>query len=402
MRSPVACEKGSTLHRDLVPIKRALLSVSDKHGLIELASALAKRGVVMLASGGTKAQIANAGLPVIEVADYTGQPEILGGRVKTLHPKLHAGILARDDFPEDSTAIAQIGAEPIDLVVVNLYPFEQTIAKPNVSFEDAVEQIDIGGPSLARAAAKNHARVAVLSDPSQYKAFIEKFGLHGGVSLAARRELAAHVFLLMSRYESAIARYFETAVLSGPNSEQSDGPFRPKLELSLDLKTVLRYGENPHQKAALYIDPSEDGEILATATMLHGKELSYNNLLDLDNALRLVRSFSEPAAAILKHNNPCGMGTAETLDEAFELAYEGDPVMRLWRNRRAEQTARRGDRRSALHSWPVHRGNHRSFVYARRLREADDHTHLEKKRAFARARRPDRSWFPKAQGLGSS
>ncbi len=304
---------------EIVPIRRALLSVSDKRALVDLARALAERGVHLLASGGTRTALAEAGLDVTEVSSHTGQPEILGGRVKTLHPKLHGGILARRDVPEDLLALDRQGIDPIDLVVVNLYPFEATIAKPGVSFEEAVENIDIGGPSLIRGAAKNHAHVAVLTSPDQYPSLIEQIRETGGTTLAFRRLLALASFEHSARYDRAIADYLA-------KSESGSEVFPPVFSQPFELKSVLRYGENPHQRAAFYVEPGPTGPGLATAKILHGKELSYNNLLDLDSALRLIRLFDQPAATILKHNNPCGAAEADSLAEAFELAYEGDPV----------------------------------------------------------------------------
>jgi phosphoribosylaminoimidazolecarboxamide formyltransferase/IMP cyclohydrolase len=306
---------------DVVSVRRALLSVSDKTGLVELARALVARGVALLASGGTYKALADAHLAVTEVSAYTGQPEILGGRVKTLHPKLHGGILARRDVPGDLAALAAQGIEPIDLVVVNLYPFEQTVAKHDVSFEEAVENIDIGGPSLLRGAAKNHAHVAVLTAPDQYEEFLTELESRGGTTLAFRKRLAAAVFERTARYDRAISDY-----MAETTSEDRSSPFRPAFAPLFELRQTLRYGENPHQRAALYVEPSPLGPNLATARIRHGKELSYNNLLDLDSALRLIRQFADPAACLLKHNNPCGAAVAQTLDEAFELAYEGDPV----------------------------------------------------------------------------
>ena len=309
---------------EVVPVRRALFSVSDKRGLLDLARVLAARGVQLLASGGTRAALAEAGLAVLEVADYTGQPEILGGRLKTLHPKLHGGILARRDVPEDLAALAAQGIEPIDLVVVNLYPFEATVARAGVSFEEAVENIDIGGPSLIRGAAKNHAHVAVVVDPDQYPALIDQLSTLGGTTLEFRRSLAATVFARSAQYEKAISEYFERG--NSVPSTAGECAFPPTFHAQFQRRSILRYGENPHQRAAFYVQPGEPGPNLATARILHGKELSYNNLLDLDSALRLVRLFTEPCACILKHNNPCGAAVAATADEAFELAYEGDPV----------------------------------------------------------------------------
>jgi phosphoribosylaminoimidazolecarboxamide formyltransferase/IMP cyclohydrolase len=305
------------------PIRRALLSVSDKRDLVELAQALAAAGVHLLASGGTRAALAAAGLNVTEVADYTGQAEILGGRVKTLHPKVHGAILARRNLPADLETLATHGIDLIDLVVVNLYPFESTIADPSATVDDAIENIDIGGPSLIRAAAKNHEHVAVLTDPSQYESFLEEFRTTGGTSGETRRRLAREAFKLTGRYDSAIALYLERLDRGG---DETQTLFPAELKLSFSLRQALRYGENPHQQAAFYVDPAAEGTSLATASVLHGKELSYNNLLDLDSALRLIRLFDEPAACILKHNNPCGASVAADTRAAFERAYEGDPV----------------------------------------------------------------------------
>jgi len=306
--------------QDLVPIRRALMSVSDKRGLVDLARALAERGVHLLASGGTRSALAEAGLEVTEVSDYTGQPEILGGRVKTLHPKLHAGILARRDVPGDLEALAAQGFGPIDLVVVNLYPFRETVAHADVTFEEAVENIDIGGPGLIRGAAKNHAHVAVLTAPEQYHLLLAQLRVHDGTDAIFRRAMAHAAFEHTADYDAAIAGYLSAQL------DLWEGPFPPAFHLGYRRKSVLRYGENPHQQAAFYEEPGATGPNLATAGILHGKELSYNNLLDLDSALRLIRLFAEPAACILKHNNPCGAAVAAAPAEAFELAYEGDPV----------------------------------------------------------------------------
>ncbi len=307
----------------VVPIRRALFSVYDKRGLPELAQALARAGVELLASGGTQAALVAGGLAVTEVAEYTGSPEILGGRVKTLHPKIHAGILARRDVALDVETLARQGISPIDLVVVNLYPFEATVARPGATFADAVENIDIGGPSLIRGAAKNHSHVAVLTNPDDYGRFIASLREAGGTTLDERRRLALAAFRHTAAYDRAIADYFERFA-GVPSLEPVSFP--EVLELEFQLRQPLRYGENPHQQAAFYVDPGARGPNLATATLLHGKELSYNNLLDLDSALRLVRAFASPAACILKHNNPCGAAIANELSVAFERAYEGDPT----------------------------------------------------------------------------
>ncbi|QEH33634.1 Bifunctional purine biosynthesis protein PurH [Aquisphaera giovannonii] len=306
----------------LVAIRRAILSVSDKAGLVELARALSSRGVVLLASGGTHSAIAGAGLPVTEVADYTGQAEILGGRVKTLHPRIHGGILARRNVEEDLSVLAAQGIEPIDLVVVNLYPFAATIARPQTTFEEAVENIDIGGPSLIRGAAKNHDHVAVLTSPLQYERFLGEYLTAGGTTLATRRRLALEAYRSTGQYDEAIADYLEGAFAD----DKPAGDLPSGLAVRFPLKLALRYGENPHQRAGFYADSSATGPNLATASVRHGKELSYNNLLDLDSALKLIRMFDEPAACVLKHNNPCGAAVGQDLESAFERAYEGDPV----------------------------------------------------------------------------
>ncbi|QDV33386.1 bifunctional phosphoribosylaminoimidazolecarboxamide formyltransferase/IMP cyclohydrolase [Tautonia plasticadhaerens] len=310
----------------IVPIRRALLSVSDKGGLVDLARALADRGVSLLASGGTRSALLDAGLPAEEVSDYTGSPEILGGRVKTLHPRVHAGILARRDVPEDLEVLEAQGITPIDLVVVNLYPFEQTVARPGVTPAEAIEKIDVGGPTLIRAAAKNHAHLTVLTDPGQYPEFLRHLDRHdGGTSLEFRRGKALEAFRKTGDYDRAIASYLLGPGLD-PESAGQASEFPAELTLGFELRTTLRYGENPHQRAAFYDEPGSVGPDLGTATIRHGKELSYNNILDLDSALRLIRNFGGPAACVLKHNNPCGAAIGATLAEAFERAYDGDPV----------------------------------------------------------------------------
>ncbi len=309
---------------DVVPIRRALLSVHDKQGLLDLAHALAAGGVELLASGGSRQAIAAAGLAVREVADYTGQPEVLGGRVKTLHPKIHAGILARRHVPADLETLTESGFPLIDLVVVNLYPFEATIARSGATLAEAIENIDIGGPSLIRGAAKNHASVAVMTRPDQYPAFIAGFQTTGGSTLAERRALALAAFTATAAYDRAISAYLARA-FTAPDAAAT-ARFPARLDLQFALRQPLRYGENPQQDAAFYVETAPGGPNLATAVLRHGKELSYNNLLDLDSALKLVRQFALPAACILKHNNPCGAAVADDLATAFERAYEGDPL----------------------------------------------------------------------------
>ena len=295
----------------------ALLSVSNKKGLVELAQELSQLGWEMLASGGTAAAARSAGLDVQEIADYTGSPEVLGGRVKTLHPAVHGGILARVTA-SDQSDLERLRARLIDLVVVNLYPFQETVSKAGVSLEDAIENIDIGGVALIRAAAKNHARVAIVTDPSDYEMVMAELRANGQVSAAARRQLAVKAFQHTARYDTAIAAYLASAL--GQKSEAGE----PPAWLALYPSTELRYGENPHQKAILFnLDP-QSGPL--GGTILQGKALSYNNLLDLDAAWRAALSFDRPSVAIVKHLSPCGIATAASVTAAFELALASDPV----------------------------------------------------------------------------
>jgi phosphoribosylaminoimidazolecarboxamide formyltransferase/IMP cyclohydrolase len=301
---------------DRIPLRRALLSVSDKSGLVELAQALAGAGVELVSTGGTAQLLTQHGLPVREVSEYTGFPEMMHGRVKTLHPKVFGGILCRRDHDDDVRACREHGIDLFDLVVVNLYPFEETIARAGVTWEQAIEQIDIGGPSLVRAAAKNHAFTAVATDPAQYPLVVTALA-EGGTTLALRQKLAAAAFAHTAAYDALIARWF---------AEQTAAElFPPRWVVALRRKAVLRYGENPHQQAAVYRDVLAGGPSLVEARQLHGKELSYNNLLDLDSALAIVRGFAEPAATVVKHNNPCGAAIAATLAQAAEQALAGDP-----------------------------------------------------------------------------
>jgi phosphoribosylaminoimidazolecarboxamide formyltransferase/IMP cyclohydrolase len=312
-------------------IKRALISVSDKTGLAEFTAGLAAAGVEILASGGTRRFLEVAGIPVREVAAYTGFPEMMDGRLKTLHPKIHGGILCRRDRPEDMKAAAEHGILPIDLVVVNLYPFAETVAKEGVSIEEAIEQIDIGGPTLIRAAAKNHAFVTVACQPSQFEHILEQIHAFGATTHDLRRELAGAAFHHTWQYDLAIADYLTIGITTS-NAERiesqasviSDWPTNISVELL--KKQPLRYGENPHQAAALYADPGAIAGSLVRAQQLHGKELSYNNLLDLDNALAVACSLPRPGVAVLKHNNPCGAATAPSLGDAMRRAWDGDPL----------------------------------------------------------------------------
>jgi phosphoribosylaminoimidazolecarboxamide formyltransferase/IMP cyclohydrolase len=301
---------------DRIPIRRALISVSDKSGLAELAHELAAAGVEILSTGGTGKSLADQGIKVRDVAAYTAFPEMMHGRVKTLHPKIFGGILCRRDHPEDIQSAGEYGIELIDLVVVNLYPFEQTIARQGVTSAEAIENIDIGGPSLVRAAAKNHAFTAIATEPGQYPTIIAALR-EGGTTLALRQKLAAAAFSHTAGYDAAISMWFGNQI--------DPGFFPPTMHVALKRQNELRYGENPHQRGAVYVAPSCSGASVLTARQLNGKELSYNNLLDLDSALTVVRSFKEAAATVIKHNNPCGAATAATLAEAATKALAGDP-----------------------------------------------------------------------------
>jgi phosphoribosylaminoimidazolecarboxamide formyltransferase/IMP cyclohydrolase len=293
-----------------MPITRALLSVSDKTGLVELAKGLHQRGVELLSTGGTAKVLREAGLPVIDVAEYTGAPELFEGRLKTLHPKVHGGLLHCRDSPEHLQQAQQHDIPPIDLVVVNLYPFEQTVAKPGVTLEEAIENIDIGGPSMLRSAAKNYRSVTVVVDSADYPRVLEEMEEHDGdTTLSLREELAVKVFLRTSHYDGAITNFL------GACKEGT----RCTFALSLPLDRELRYGDNPHQKAALY------GDFSACFTQLQGKELSYTNILDIEAAADLILDFVRPTVAILKHTNPCGVGQDDDdLRVAWQKAFETD------------------------------------------------------------------------------
>lgn len=304
-------------------IERAILSVSDKTGLVEFARELAAAGVELFASGGTRRHLEEAGIPVREVASYTGFPEMMDGRLKTLHPKIHGGILARRDRPDDMTSLAAEGIVPFELVVVNLYPFAATIARKGVTVEEAIEQIDIGGPTLVRGAAKNHAFVTIACEPAQYGRILEEFRAGRATTPALRRELAGAAYAHTGRYDTAIGAYFARL---RTESQAESNEFPDELRVTLRREAALRYGENPHQAAAVYASPDATPGSLVRAQQLHGKELSYNNLLDLDSALAIARSLPAPGVAVLKHNNPCGAATAATLAQATERAWNGDPV----------------------------------------------------------------------------
>jgi len=303
---------------DTRPVKRALMSVSDKTGVVELGQALVNAGVEILSTGGTAKLLADNKLPVTEVSEHTGFPEMMDGRVKTLHPKIHGGILGRRGIDDDVMQANDIA--PIDLVVVNLYPFEATIAKPDCSLEDAIENIDIGGPTMVRATAKNHAFVTIVVDPTDYVRVIDEVKA-GGICQATRFDLAVKAFEHTSNYDGAIANYLGTI-----NADGSQSNFPRTINMQFDKVQEMRYGENPHQQAAFYKETNPAEVSVASATQIQGKELSYNNVADTDAALECVKSFSEPACVIVKHANPCGVAIADNAMSAYESAYKTDPT----------------------------------------------------------------------------
>jgi len=301
----------------MAKIQRALISVSDKDGLVPFAKVLGEAGVEILSTGGTARVMREAGLEVIDVSDYTGFPEMMDGRVKTLHPKVHGGLLHLRGNAEHEAACAEHGISPIDLVVVNLYPFEATVAKPDVTLEDAIENIDIGGPSMLRSAAKNHESVTVITDPTDYEVVAEQIRSDGKTTLELRRTLAAKVYTRTAEYDAAIAGHLQTA-FSGESETSDELP--KELIVRAPLAQTLRYGENPHQRAGLY------GKFDEYFEQLHGKALSYNNILDATAAANLISEFTEdtPTLAILKHTNPCGVGQGANLLEAWDNAFATD------------------------------------------------------------------------------
>lgn len=305
------------------PISRALISVSDKSGLLEFAKGLVDAGVEIYSTGGTRKHLEDAGLKVCDVATYTGFPEMLEGRVKTLHPKVHGGILCRHDREDDRQALAAAGIVTFELVVVNLYPFEETIAREGVTDEESVENIDIGGPSMVRAAAKNHPFVTVVTSASQYNDVLTSIKAGGSTTYELRRQLAGEAFEHTARYDRAIANYFAQ---SASDTQSTDDDLPSSISMQLERRAVLRYGENPHQRAALYAEVGAASAGLIDAKQLNGKELSYNNLLDLESALAIVRGLGSPAVSVIKHNNPCGAATASTLSDAAARAMQGDPL----------------------------------------------------------------------------
>ncbi|MGH8149085.1 MAG: bifunctional phosphoribosylaminoimidazolecarboxamide formyltransferase/IMP cyclohydrolase [Steroidobacteraceae bacterium] len=301
-----------------IPVRRALLSATDKSGLVDLARALAARGIEIVSTGGTARLLADAGLPVRDVASYTGFPEIMDGRLKTLHPRIHGGLLGRRGTDEATMALH--GIEPIDLLVVNLYPFAETVARPDCRYAEAIEQIDVGGPAMIRAAAKNHAFVAVAVDPADYALLVEELRAHGGATTAATRgRLAGKAFAHTALYDTMVASFLE-GQHSAPGAERFPGT----LPLVWQKVQDLRYGENPHQRAAFYREPSLRGVSVATARALQGKDLSFNNISDADTAVECVRGFAEPACVVVKHANPCGAAVANSALDAYEAAHRTD------------------------------------------------------------------------------
>ena len=310
------------MQNDQIRIRRALISVSDKSGVVDFAKALAARGVELLSTGGTAKLLASAGLPVIEVGDYTGFPEMMDGRVKTLHPKIHGGILARRDVPEHMDAMKQHGIPPIDMVVVNLYPFAQTVAAPGCTMEDAIENIDIGGPAMVRAAAKNHAFVAIVTDPADYAELAARLAGSGGkLGFAERYALAAKAFSHTAEYDGMISSWLTARSEKGAARE-----FPDRMNLQFRLAQTLRYGENPHQSAAFYVERGAARGTLARFRQSQGKELSYNNIADADAAWECCRTFDVPVCVIVKHANPCGVAIAQSPLEAYRRAFLTDPT----------------------------------------------------------------------------
>ena len=304
-----------------IAIRRALISVSDKTGIVDFAKALSERGVTILSTGGTAGLLADSGVDVVEVSDYTGFPEMMDGRVKTLHPRIHGGLLGRRGI--DDEVMAEHGIEPIDLLVVNLYPFEQTIARPGTDLATAIENIDIGGPTMLRAAAKNYPGVAVVTDSGDYGRVLAEMDAHdGALSEATRYDLAVSVFEHTARYDGAIANYLGRTALDGSQEE-----FPRTFNIQVRRAQGMRYGENPHQQAAFYVEPQQAEASVSTARQLQGKELSYNNMADTDAALECVKSFNDgPACVIVKHANPCGVAVADSLIAAYDRAYSTDPT----------------------------------------------------------------------------
>lgn len=302
----------------MLQVKRALISVSDKEGVVDFAKELKAMGVEIISTGGTKKAFKDAGLDVMDISDITGFPEMLDGRVKTLHPKVHGGLLALRDNKEHMETIAKHGIKPIDMVVINLYPFKQVIKKPGIAIEEVIENIDIGGPSMIRSAAKNAQSVAVLTDKADYKKVLDEMK-SGGIKPETLNYLRVKAYKTTADYDVYISNYLETRILG------LDG-ISDRVLISADKKQEMRYGENPHQKAAFYVFPDFPETGPGNAEQLHGKELSFNNIYDMDAALNIVKAFSDPAAVIIKHANPCGVAINPDITEAYVKAYEADPL----------------------------------------------------------------------------
>jgi phosphoribosylaminoimidazolecarboxamide formyltransferase/IMP cyclohydrolase len=303
----------------LTPVRRALLSVSDKAGIVEFARELKERGIELLSTGGTAKLLTSHGISVKEVAEHTGFPEIMGGRLKTLHPKIHGGLLGRRGVDESIMTTHEI--EPIDLLAVNLYPFAATVSRPDCTYEDAVENIDIGGPAMVRAAAKNHASVTVVVDPGDYRELLDELAANQGrTNVAMRQKLAAKAFAHTAQYDAMVSAYFTAAIgFAAPT-------FADDLNLSFRKHMDLRYGENPHQQAAFYTDSRAIGASVTSARQIQGRELSFNNIADADTALECVRQFDSAACVIVKHANPCGVARSSTISDAYARAYRTDPT----------------------------------------------------------------------------
>ncbi|GCF94545.1 bifunctional purine biosynthesis protein PurH [Enterococcus florum] len=298
-------------------MKRALISVSDKTGIVDFTKGLVQQGIEIISTGGTKKALEDAGIKTLSIDEVTGFPEMMDGRVKTLHPKIHGGLLGRRDLDTHMQAMQEFDIQPIDFVCVNLYPFKETISNPDVTEEAAIENIDIGGPSMLRSAAKNFASVTVVVDPADYQTVLDELAEDQQTRLETRKRLAAKVFRHTAAYDSLIGEYLTRSI----------GETEPeKLSLTFDLKQSLRYGENSHQKASFYQSALPVSFSIASAKQLHGKELSYNNIKDADAALRIIREFEEPTVVALKHMNPCGIGSGATISQAYQYAYEADPV----------------------------------------------------------------------------
>ena len=314
MCAPVRVKWGEI---SLATVKRALISVSDKNGIVEFAEELISLNIEIISTGGTYRLLKEKGLNVKEAAEVTGFQEMLDGRVKTLHPKIHAGILARRDVKEHMDAIKKAGIGTIDMVVVNLYPFKETVLRKDVKFEDIVENIDIGGPSMIRAAAKNYTSVAVLTDPSQYPAVLEQLKASGSLDEGLLSKLMAEAFIVTANYDAMIAKIMHREFCEG---------FPSSVPIPSEKVMDLRYGENPNQKAAFYRDPFTPGTTVARSEQLHGKELSFNNILDLDKSLDIAMDFERPTAVVMKHTNPCGLASADNIYDAFVTSYAVDPL----------------------------------------------------------------------------